>query len=288
MRLDDAVEQWSRELLHVRGLSSNTVVGYQSALRQWCGDISRVEELTELRVKKTLFGATHISPATRVQRITVLQEFVKWCLDKDFPAHAEVLKIPRPKLSKRMPRVWSQDEVALILDTARKQATDREGVRDYYLVSLLYGTGMRISEAIGLIPTDLDWRRGVVTVTGKGDKQRLIPLVPALRPLHDAWMGHRQLGAQVPLFVRDGGIPMSRQGASARISLIVTATDVRWGSAHTFRHSYATHLLESGADLRIIQELLGHENLATTEKYTHLDSRRLRQAMIEFHPRAAA
>lgn len=289
MRIDQALDQWLGELRTIRGLSPKTCTGYRQAMTIWSRDITTVEELTDRHVKKILFAQSSWAVSTRVQRLNTVQNFVKWCVKQGYSVDGRILKIPVPKTPRRIPHSWSREEVLQILSTAQARTTTGSitATRDYLLVALLYGTGMRISEAMDLRPRDVDFVEGIVTVTGKGNKQRQIPLPQSLLPLYEQWVELRAVmdrGHDV-VFLNAHGRPMSRQSADAVITGLVSAAGVTPGSAHTFRHSYATHLLDGGADLRIIQELMGHENLTTTEHYTHVSTKRLRSAVDDFHPR---
>lgn len=289
MRIADAVDSWVSELRTIRGLSPKTCTGYRQAVNMWSRDLTTLDQLTDRHVKKILFANSQWAVSTRIQRLNTIQNFVKWANKQGHEVDTRILKIPVPKTPKRIPQSWTRDEMALILRSAQARTATGSitATRDYLLVALLYGTGMRISEAMDLRPRDVDFVEGIVTVTGKGSKQRQIPLPESLLPLYEQWMEMRVVmdRGYDRVFLNDRGRPMTRQSAHAVVTGLVSAAGVPKGSAHTFRHSYATHLLDGGADLRIIQELLGHENLTTTEHYTHLSTKRLRSAVNDHHPR---
>ncbi|MEK7467561.1 MAG: tyrosine recombinase [Planctomycetota bacterium] len=182
-----------------------------------------------------------------------------------------------PRGEKRLPRTLSSQALAAVLDGGL-------GLRDAALLEFLYATGARVSEAVNLKEGDLDFDLGVARLFGKGSKERLVPLGEAAAARLRAWLPERK-----PPFVfpgKGGGRPMRRETAWRIVERVARANGQAGVHPHTLRHSFATHLLEGGANLRAVQEMLGHASVATTQIYTHVDSSRLMKMHKSFHPRA--
>jgi integrase/recombinase XerD len=189
-----------------------------------------------------------------------------------------------------LPRVLSVEEVLALLAAA--VPGDATGQRDLAIVELLYGSGLRVSELVGLREGDLDLEGGLVRCVGKGDKERSVPMGGAASRALERYLGdgrRRLLGRRrtVQVFVNARGGPLTRQGVAFILAKILDRAGMSGrASAHTLRHSFATHLLAGGADLRSVQEMLGHANVATTQIYTHVSVEHLREVFLETHPRA--
>ncbi len=200
---------------------------------------------------------------------------------------AELLEAPKPK--KYLPSVLSVQEVLAVIDSV--DLTEPEGVRNRAILEMLYSCGMRVSELVNLRITDVFIKEGFVRITGKGDKQRLVPLgepaADALTAYYESrFSGPVKSGHSEYVFLNRRGARLTRE----MIFLIVRKHSVKAGirkdiSPHTFRHSFATHLVENGADLRVVQEMLGHESILTTEIYMHVNSEQWRRSILKFHPR---
>ena len=232
--------------------------------------------------------------STVQQRLAALGTFYRFwvrqgSVPKD-PLHA----LARPQRERRLPDVLSAEQVSRLIDTAAAGEPAAYALRDTALIELLYGAGLRIAEVVSIEVRDLDLARGEVRVTGKGEKERVAlfgaPCVHALqRYLAD---GRPQLmassvGMSSALFLNRNGAPLGERGARARLDATAKRAGLPAGfHPHTLRHSFATHLLDGGADLRVVQELLGHESLGTTQVYTHVSTTRLRGLYASAHPRA--
>jgi integrase/recombinase XerD len=219
-----------------------------------------------------------------------LRSFFAWCVEEgELDANPAAL-VDSPKLPGLLPDVLSQTEMAAVL--AAPNGPDRLAVRDRAMLELLYAAGLRVTELVTLRPNDIDMQRGVIKVFGKGSKERLVPINepamakiavylrdarPAFKPVEDA------------LFLNRSGKGLTRQAVFKLVCRYALQAGIRHRiSPHTFRHSFATHLLEGGADLRSVQMLLGHADLAATELYTHVEEGRLRRIHRSFHPRSAS
>ncbi len=213
--------------------------------------------------------------------IKVLFRFLKkeGLISQDIAKHFET-----PKIWQLIPESLSQEEMVELL--SRPKSEDAAGSRDKAILELLYATGMRVSELCALKISDLS--DNFVKVMGKGRKERLIPVGKAALAAIDHYLLHYRGKAESgePLFLSRNGRPISRIWVWSRIKAYAEAAGIRKSvSPHTLRHSFATHLLENGADLRLIQELLGHEDISTTDRYTHVAGSRLKNAFKAFHPR---
>ena len=199
--------------------------------------------------------------------------------------------IESPQLGRKLPEVLNIEDISRIIDTI--DLSEPHGERNKAILETLYGCGLRVSEVIDLKISDLHFREGIISVTGKGDKQRLIPIgESALKQINtykDQVRIHLapEKKSEDILFLNRNGRKMSRQMVFLIVKKQVEKAGIKKNiSPHTFRHSFATHLVQNGADLRAVQDLLGHASITTTEIYTHLDSDDLRKAILNFHPRS--
>lgn len=239
------------------------------------------------------------SPATMARKIATLRSFYKFLARQGIVQTNPMILIRTPKQTKRLPKAISVEEVERLL-AAPDDATTL-GARDRAILETLYSTGIRVSELVDLQRQDLDRISESLTVRGKGKKERIVPLGShALRAIDtylatldaDAKFGavHRRFEAAepVPLFVNKSGTSLSSRSVRRKLDKYLSEAGLDPAiSPHTLRHSFATHLLDNGADLRSVQELLGHQSLSTTQIYTHLTTQRMRAAYDQAHPRAS-
>ncbi len=238
------------------------------------------------------------SPATLARKIATLRSFYKWAWRHGLAPANPMTAIRTPRQSKRLPKAITIEQIEKLLSTPSD--ADVLGMRDRALLETLYSTGIRVSELVALDLEDLDEGGEALRVRGKGKKERLVPLgMHALAAIgrymqmvrDDARYGRSWQSAEPrhPLFMNKHGKRLSSRSVRRKLDKYLAEagldTDI---SPHTLRHSFATHLLENGADLRSVQELLGHQSLSTTQIYTHLTSKRLEEAYKQAHPRAEA
>ena len=286
------------------GSSPHTRKAYESDLRQfvtWAerGGAAGPEAVDRLVLRRYLAYLTTRGMArpTIARKAAALRAFFGWLRRRGVVAVDPTRNLRAPKGDRRLPKVPKAAEVATLLDEPPVPPDDEDGVatavalRDAAILEILYGAGLRVSELCGLGPSDVDMRGGLVTVLGKRSKIRRVPLgeaaIAAIRAYLD---GGRKIltGPASPadaLFLNRRGRRLTPRDAR-RILERRLLTDGRAISPHTLRHAYATHLLEGGADLRAVQELLGHADVATTQLYTHLTKDRLRAVYDATHPRA--
>lgn len=254
-----------------------------------------------LRKYLAFLAEQNYSPATMARKIATLRSFYKWANKRAITATNPMTLIRTPRQSKRLPKAITIEQVELLLSAP----DDREllGARDRAILETLYSTGIRISELVGLNMSDLDQAGEAIRVRGKGKKERLAPLgshaLNAIRQylryfLQDPrFVGQSATvtpsGRERPLFINKHGGRLSSRSVRRKLDKYLKQVGLDPHiSPHTLRHSFATHLLDNGADLRSVQELLGHQSLSTTQVYTHLSSQRMRAAYNAAHPRAEA
>ena len=265
-------------LLYAAGLGVDDIAGLRLAdLRSWLG--AQADE-----------GAAR---ATIARRAAAARTFLKWATRTGRITTDPSLRLLAPRRTRSLPGVLKQTEAAAMLDVAAVRADDTDPihVRDRAVLELLYASGIRVGELVSLDVDDIDLADRVVRVMGKGSKERVVPFgVPAAAAVVD-WLAVRgavaRAGSGPALFLgRRGGRVGARQVRSAVHEMLSHLPDAPDLGPHGLRHSAATHLLEGGADLRMVQELLGHSSLATTQIYTHVSMERLRQSYVQAHPRA--
>jgi integrase/recombinase XerD len=293
--LDELLEQFYHHLAAERGLAPLTLESYSHDLqdfREFLFTLARTswEEVT-LEDLQTYLGALEargLSARSRARRLSALRQFFRFLVREEKISANPVELLDSPRLPMKLPQVLGEREVVALL--AATDPTTPLGQRDGALLEVLYATGLRVSELVGLTLKQVDLRRGVVRVRGKGNKERVVPLVaPAVEKLSlYLSQGRPQLiqGRESHyLFLNRWGRPLSRQGFWKILKHYALQAGIRELSPHTLRHSFATHLLSRGANLRVLQLLLGHADLATTQIYTHLDAARLREIHKKAHPR---
>jgi integrase/recombinase XerC len=294
--MENSVERFLVHLSEGRGASPHTVRAYGTDLVRllvFLGtrSVDRPGEVTPLHLRMWLADLTEkgLSPTTRARRLAAARALFKFLVREGTVASNPALGLRTPRRPTRLPHFLSKDEVGRLLGSPIE--ADRFAVRDRAILETLYSTGCRISELTGLNEDDVDLRGGMARVRGKGRKERLAPLgryaVEALRvylPLRLATLSE----------LTERGLFLNRFGTRLRGRSVARLLDkyiVRAGlsartSPHTLRHSFATHLLDAGADLRSVQELLGHTNLETTQIYTHVTVERMRRIYDRAHPRS--
>ncbi len=237
------------------------------------------------------------SAATMARKIATLRSFFKWAHRRGLAASNPMTLIRTPRQSKRLPKAITIEQVEQLL--AAPDERDVLGLRDRAMLETLYSTGLRVSELVGLNVPDLDLAGEAMRVRGKGKKERIVPLgshaLAAIRTYTDRLREDSRLTAtpgdalQQPLFVNKHGGRLSSRSVRRKLDKYLREAGLDPAiSPHTLRHSFATHLLDNGADLRSVQELLGHQSLSTTQVYTHLSTQRMRRAYDDAHPRAEA
>ncbi|WP_337003141.1 MULTISPECIES: tyrosine recombinase XerC [unclassified Microbacterium] len=300
MDLAEAAEAFADHLLRVRRLSPATVKAYRSDLRDLAAAVGNVplDAIDLEMLRDWLWRATQRGDArsTLARRSAAARSFFTWVQEQGLIVHDPSLRLIAPKKGRTLPTVASRDAMSALLDEHRRAAEEGDPIalRDHAILELLYGSGIRVSELCGLDIDDLDLDRCTARVLGKGAKERVVPFGTPARNALAAYLrrGRPTLVAKARAFTsaailgsRGGRIgPRSVYELVARVlSPIVGAETV---GPHALRHTAATHLLDGGADLRAVQELLGHASLGTTQIYTHVSTERLTATYRLAHPRA--
>lgn len=276
-----------------RHLSESSVEAYMRdlrdfmhyILRMWDTPAERVEEWMIERYMAYLYDKG-VEPTSQARALSGVRSFYRFMLLSNKMESSPVEFIASPKCGRQLPDILTTQEVDLLLDSI--DCSTAKGCRDRAMLELLYSCGLRVSELTSLSLSDLFFGEGYIRVIGKGDKQRLVPISDIARERVQIYLEHRrkQNSTESTLFLNNRGKALTR----VMVFTIIKQARQRAGikksiSPHTFRHSFATHLLEGGASIRQVQEMLGHESIVTTEIYTHLDTSRLKEVIEEHLPR---
>ena len=277
-----------------REMSPNTVASYSSDIEKFlsCFEDKSLAEISSDDITRYLSQVNKkgLSGRSQARLMSALKSFFKWVIlegeRKDNPCD----RIDSPKLGRYLPSVLSVEEVEAILDSVDLKSPT--GPRDRAILEVLYGCGLRVSEAAGLLISRIWLEQGFVSIVGKGDKERLVPLGEVAADCIKNYLegGTRAIPASPEyedyLFLSKFGKPLSRVSIFNLVKNQAMVAGIHKEiSPHTFRHSFATHLIENGADLRIVQEMLGHESILTTEIYTHVETSMWQNAILDHHPR---
>lgn len=277
-----------------RGLSRNTVDAYGSDLRRLFEDLER-QELTVASVRPTDLSG-HVRALRRkglanrsiARALVSIRRFFGWLAITGERSDDPAANLQPPKMARSLPKVLSEDQVEALL--AAPDLASPLGRRDRAMIELLYASGLRVSELVGLDMTQLQLESGFLVAFGKGSKERVVPVGESAQEWLEDYLGMvRPQLVRDPhdaVFVNARGTRLTRQGFWKNLKRYGTAVGIDGLSPHVLRHSFATHLLEHGADLRAVQMMLGHADVSTTQIYTHIHQHRLRGLYDQFHPRA--
>ena len=280
-----------------RNLSENTISSYKSDLTSLINFLEqeKVNDLSQININHitSFFNSLNklgLTSTTSARYFSSTKGFFNYLHLNKYLEENPVERLSSPKLSKNLPVVLTVDEINSIIDLP--DTSNKLGLRDKSLLELLYACGTRVTEIINLKISDLFFKEEIIRVFGKGSKERVVPIGSSAihwveeyllksRPLLE-----RKLKSENIVFLNNRGMKLSRMGVWKIINRYTTQSGVkREVHPHTFRHSFATHLLEGGADLRAVQEMLGHADISTTQIYTHIDRDYIKQVHKEFHPR---
>lgn len=292
-----ALRNFENYLRLEKSLSENSIEGYLNDMKKVAEFFRETAKETgpatvtgsRLREFISYFGSSNLNARTQARLLSSVRAFFRFLLIdgeiKDNPS----LLLDSPRLGLKLPEVLTVGEIDSIVGAIDLSRPD--GHRNKAIIETLYGCGLRVSELVGLKLTDINSSGGYVVVTGKGDKQRLVPIGRRALKEIDLYRIDRN---RLPVIIDKNIIFLNRRGKRLTRAMIFTivrdlagkAGIIKKISPHTFRHSFATHMVEAGADLRAVQEMLGHESITTTEIYTHIDRSFLRDTLIMFHPRS--
>lgn len=298
MKNSDYISEYLLFLEVERNYSIHTIKSYQRQLQKFSDFLLKNEVQDIKKVSKTLVqvflneeGQQKLSTRTIAQLITSLRSFFKYMAQENYIEESPLTQLNLPKMPKQLPKYLTLEEVDQLLLLDIKQP-EHYRLRTRVLLELLYSCGMRISELTSLKMEHIHSHMGLLQVVGKGDKERMIPINTYALTLIEHYtktarpriLKNRQSDF---LLLNHHGKQLSRQGAWKLIQLAAQSVGIKKSvSPHMLRHSFATHLVENGADLRIVQELLGHSDISTTQIYTHVSKKQIQKAYKKYHPRA--
>ncbi|MGM8214034.1 site-specific tyrosine recombinase XerD [Bacillaceae bacterium W0354] len=295
--MQDAVNDFFHFLKIEKGLADNTVMAYKRDLNQYTAFLKTTYQIEDYH----LIERNHVrsflqhmsengkSSSSIARMISTIRSFHHFLMRENGVQHDATLHIQTPKKDRKLPKVLSSTEVEKLLDL---QGNDPLTVRNKAMLETLYATGLRISELLSLKMNDLHLLMGFVRVVGKGGKERIVPLGKHAQRSIESYVEFARPTFQKfyetdALFVNHRGRPMTRQGFWKLLRKIAIEKNIKKElTPHTLRHSFATHLLENGADLRAVQEMLGHADISTTQIYTHISKTRMKDIYQNYHPRA--
>ena len=297
MTLERARTDFLDYLAIERGASPNTVEGYGRDLARYVAwleeeGITSPDDVTVARVEAhvTALAEVGLAPASVERAVSAIKGFHRFMVAEQISTNQPTADLPLPAKPRHLPQVLTREQVAVLLDQPFPQTA--AGQRDRTMLEVLYGCGLRVSELVGLDQRNVLLEDEMLRVFGKGSKERLVPILGSAHTAISDYLSYWRndlASSKKPssaVFLNQRGGRISRQSAHSIVE--------RWGRyagiealhPHTLRHSFATHLLEGGADLRIVQELLGHASISTTQLYTHIDRTHIRMAYLAAHPRA--
>lgn len=282
-----------------RGLSANTVTSYKRDIEKYLTfltekKITQLDEVSRFEILDFLQTLRQAGAADNsiIRMVSSLRKFHQYLKRESIVSDDPMQLIDTPKKASTLPKAISPQAIEQLLEAP--DTTTPLGVRDRTILELMYATGLRISELVNLKLSDMHLTMGFIQTMGKGEKERIIPL----GEIASQWLDHYLEGARVYLqdqsaetseyvFLNSRGKSLSRQGVWKKVKQLALEAGIDQNvTPHTLRHSFATHLLENGADLRMVQELLGHADISTTQIYTHITKTRLKQVYSDYHPRA--
>lgn len=294
------IDKFLRYLEIEKNYSSHTLLNYQEDLEDFSDFLNPKKDIDPNKVRQiSLEGIDYLSlrrylahlkernlkPRSIARRLSCLRSFFRFLCRDGYLKNNPTLSIKTFKLDKHLPSFLTEDEVLRLLK-ASGQTNDERGLRDQAILETFYSTGMRISELVGLDVDDIDFISGVSKAKGKGKKERLLPVGEHALKAISVYLDKRAKQSSA-LFLNRYGRRMTARGTRNVVRKYIRRASLRGGiSAHSLRHSFATHLLNRGADLRSVQELLGHANLSTTQIYTHLTTEKLKSVYDKAHPHA--
>jgi len=286
------IEKFTRYLEIEKNYSKHTILNYHLDLedfKNFLGDkpIENVDYLV-LRKYLALLKERNFLPRTVGRKLSTLRSFLRFLTREGFVKNNPILSISSPKQDKHLPSFLTEEDVKKLIDSVVIEKGKKEELllRDKAILETFYSTGMRISEVVGTSISDIDFISGIVKVYGKGKKERIVPIGEHAMKAIRLYLDKRKKQTQA-VFLNKNGSRITDRGVRDIVTKYLKLVSLRHGvSAHTLRHSFATHLLNRGADLRSVQELLGHANLSTTQVYTHLTTERLKNIYDKAHPRA--
>ena len=283
------IKDYNRYLRIERAMSQNTVASYCSDVKRFMDSYTgRIENADAEDIEKYIGSRKNLTARSQARVISSLRSFYDWLVQEGVITDNPCDNVDAPKIGRNIPDVLSEEEVSRLMDVV--DTSTWFGLRDRAILEVMYGCGLRVSEAVNLKISGLFLDEGFIRIIGKGNKERLIPIgdmaIEALLIYLEARILPADRTSEDIVFLNRYGRPLSRISMFKTIRSLAQLAGIRRDiSPHIFRHSFATHLIEHGADLRVVQEMLGHEDISTTEIYTHVDSSRWQAEIRNHHPR---
>ena len=295
MDWNKAIKEFKIYLSIERSLSNNTVSAYISDIEKFAKHLKNISPLEVNRKNLMSFidflGEKSISARSRARNLSSIKSFYNYLIFDNQLENNPCENIHSPKLDKKLPIFLSIEEVNKIIESV--DLSQENGERDRNILETLYSCGLRVSELVNLKISNIDFNDQYIKIIGKGNKQRIVPINKNLITYLNIYINNIRSknnikkGNEDFLFLNKRGTKLSREMIFLIVKKYIKIANIKKNiSPHTFRHSFATHLVEGGADLRAVQEMLGHSNITTTEIYTHLDTNYLKEEIINFHPRS--
>ena len=297
MSWESSIKEFKYYLQIERSLANNSVQAYLRDIRKlasFSSDINKTElsiSTRDIRAFITTLNEQGISSRSQARIISGIKSFYKFLIIEDYITHDPTMLIENPKIGLKLPDVLSVDEIDLIISSI--DLSKKHGQRNKAIIETLYSCGLRVTELINLKISNIRFKEGYIRIIGKGDKERLTPIGSNAIKYILLYINEIRVHQKIKknnedfVFLNNRGSKLSRVMIFTLIKKIIEKVGIKKKvSPHTFRHSFATHLIEGGADLRAVQEMLGHESITTTEIYTHLDKDYLRSNIMQFHPRS--
>ena len=292
--IQETCKEYIESLIAELHLSKNTQITYQQGLDAYQSYLNKNQIIYIHQIQReTIISfldylkSKQLKPQTIAHYLTIIKNYHKFLLQNSYTLDNIAESIGRPKLTKKLPNVLTLEEVNLLLDIKTISPFD---YRNKCMLELLYGTGLRISELISLTTNDIDTINCTIRCIGKGDKERIVPINDYAISAINQYLSKRPMllknKTTKELFLNSRGNKITREGFFKVLKKILLEKGLNPNiSPHTLRHSFATHLLEYGADLRVIQEMLGHSDVSTTRIYTHITNQKAREDYHKYHPR---
>ena len=290
-QMDEAIEDFADFQLQVKGRAEATVRGYRADLKNLAQDIDTFADFNLNNLRRWLGNAVAEGKAraTLARRTASVKAFSTWAEREGYLSRDVAARLVTPKVGQHLPTVMAPQQAGELVGNA-VSVDEAHFQRDSAILELLYATGMRVAELARLDIGDVDFKRSTARVTGKGNKQRVVPFGTAATDALQQWIdgGRKELarGDTQAIFVGSRGARIDQRQVRRIVEKAAAVTGTSGLTPHGVRHLADTHLLEGGADLRVVQELLGHSSLSTTQIYTHVSAKRLKQVYSQAHPRA--
>lgn len=298
MNWQDSINNFKNYLNIERGLSTNSIKSYENDLNKFLNFLQieknkyKPDEVTTDLIKEFIYDISKkLKTSSQSRIISGIRNFYDYLIFENIISNNPVDNIELPKIEKKLPNILSIEEIDRIINNINKEKPESE--RNIAIIETLYGCGLRVSELINLKISNLFFSEDFIIVTGKGNKQRLVPISEVNKKSINCYILNSRGKLKIKeeckdtLFLNRRGSKLSREMIFTIIKKLVLESKINKKiSPHSFRHSFATHLLENGADLKSIQQLLGHQSITTTEIYMHLDNKALLNVMNKYHPRS--